>query len=242
MPARTRKVTPKASESVVEAKPISVTSIQMQEPKDALAYVEPRVTTLAAEALLLKITSPETEQKAASMLVEVAAAEKVVKEKLETITRPLNEAAKAARSVFKPALDRLGLLDATLRTNIIAYRQMATREAEVKRLASAKLADEAAAKGNHALALEHATAAVTVATPQRVVQASLSVAQGASNIRHAQVSARKRWVFEVTDVKKVPREYLEVNDKAVRAAISSGLRSINGIRIYEEDGLAVGGR
>lgn len=239
MPARAKK---KASETTVESKPLAVTAIQMEQPQAALAIVQPRVTELEAHALLLKITTPEAEQKAASMLVEVAAASKVVKEKVESITKPLNEALKATRAVFKPAMEKLDALDSQLRRNIIEYRQLASREAEQKRLAAAQLADEAAKKGNHAEALHHATVAVSVQAPARVVQASMAVAQGASNIKHAQVASRKRWTFKVVNVKKIPREYMEPNEKVIRAAISSGLREIAGLEIYEEDGLAVGGR
>lgn len=238
----TKKKAVPAAQQTVDVKPISVTSIQMADPAVAAAEVQPKVTQLAAQVLLLRPTSPTFEQESNNLLIQVVGVQKALKEKLETITVPLNTAMRNARGLFKPALDKCEAVESSLRQSIVAYRMLATKEAETKRLAAAKLADEAAEKGDMQAALEHATAAVTVQAPSRVVQASTNVALATSNMKYAQVASRKRWVFEVTDVKKVPREYLEVNDKLVRAAISSGLRNIAGVRIYEEDGLAVGGR
>jgi hypothetical protein len=47
-------------------------------------------------------------------------------------------------------------------------------------------------------------------------------------------SLRETWHFEVTDITKVPGEYLLPNEKVIRAAISgkSGKRSIPGLRIF----------
>lgn len=242
MPARTKKSPAKASQSVVEAKPLSVSSIQYEEPNAALSIVQPRVTSLDAQALLLKVTDAASEQIATNMLVEVTAAQRVVKEKLQTITKPLDEAMKAARALFKPALEKLDGLDSQLRQKLIGYKRLAAAEAERVRKEAAEKADEAASRGDMEAALEHATAAVSVKAPARAVQASQAVAIASSNIRHAQVVSRKRWQFKVVDIKKVPREYLELNEKVVRATISSGIRNIAGLEIYEEDGLAVGGR
>lgn len=50
---------------------------------------------------------------------------------------------------------------------------------------------------------------------------------------------RKRWKFEVTDAMQVPRQYLMVDDRLLRAAVADGEREIPGVRIYQEDDLAV---
>ncbi len=49
----------------------------------------------------------------------------------------------------------------------------------------------------------------------------------------------KRWVFEVTDAHLVPREYLVVDEKKIREAVSTGTRLIPGVRIYQESGLTI---
>lgn len=53
---------------------------------------------------------------------------------------------------------------------------------------------------------------------------------------------RKVWKFEVTDPMAVPGEFLVINETAIRDAIKAGIRTIPGVRIYEEASLAVGSR
>jgi hypothetical protein len=44
----------------------------------------------------------------------------------------------------------------------------------------------------------------------------------------------EKWTYEVLDLEKVPRAYLTLNDKAVKGAISGGIRNIEGLRIFTE--------
>ena len=45
---------------------------------------------------------------------------------------------------------------------------------------------------------------------------------------------RMVWVHEVVDLSKVPRRYLELDERAVKADIKAGIREIEGLKIYEE--------
>ena len=45
----------------------------------------------------------------------------------------------------------------------------------------------------------------------------------------------------VVDPMTVPREYLVVDEKAIRAAVRAGVREIAGVRIYEDVEMAVRG-
>jgi hypothetical protein len=49
----------------------------------------------------------------------------------------------------------------------------------------------------------------------------------------------KRWTFEITDPSLVTREYLVVDEKKIREAVSAGTRSIPGVRIYEDTSLTI---
>ena len=55
-----------------------------------------------------------------------------------------------------------------------------------------------------------------------------------------QAMARKRWVFEVKDARAVPREFLVVDEKAIRKAVAAGVREIPGVVVFEQEELAVG--
>lgn len=49
----------------------------------------------------------------------------------------------------------------------------------------------------------------------------------------------KRWTFETTDASLVPREYLIVDESAIRKAIAAGVREIPGVRIFQEQSLSI---
>lgn len=106
------------------------------------------------------------------------------------------------------------------------------RRREAKRAHMAEIAareEEAAARERERLARE---------TPPEVVPEA--VAAGPTSL--SGIARRKTWDFEVIDPEKVPRRFLKVDDVALRAAVRAGEREIAGCRIFEKDGLAVGGR
>ena len=45
---------------------------------------------------------------------------------------------------------------------------------------------------------------------------------------------RTRWTFKVLDFNKVPRAYLVLDEKKVRAAIQAGIHNIDGLEVFEE--------
>jgi hypothetical protein len=45
---------------------------------------------------------------------------------------------------------------------------------------------------------------------------------------------RDNFVYELVDISKVPIAYLQVNDALAKAAIKSGVRQIDGLRIYND--------
>lgn len=47
-------------------------------------------------------------------------------------------------------------------------------------------------------------------------------------------SASVKWLHEVEDFDKIPREYLVLNDARIKAEISAGKRDVPGIRYYED--------
>ena len=53
------------------------------------------------------------------------------------------------------------------------------------------------------------------------------------------MSAKKIWKFELTDGTQVPREFMMVNETAIRRAIMDGVREIPGVRIYQEESISI---
>lgn len=50
---------------------------------------------------------------------------------------------------------------------------------------------------------------------------------------------RKVWKYEITNENEIPREYLEINHAAIKAAIAAGTREIMGVKIYQDDQLVL---
>ena len=44
----------------------------------------------------------------------------------------------------------------------------------------------------------------------------------------------KEWVYEITEKHLIPREYLIVDERAIKESISGGIRRISGVKIYEK--------
>jgi hypothetical protein len=48
-----------------------------------------------------------------------------------------------------------------------------------------------------------------------------------------------RWTFELTDTTQIPREYLVVDEAAIRKAVNAGVRTIPGVKIFQTESLAL---
>lgn len=110
-----------------------------------------------------------------------------------------------------------------------AVRKAEAEEAERARQAAAaeteRLQKEAAAFG------EEPPAPVTPVYVAPVAVKDMARIVSADTGNKAVVSTK--WVHSVTDRAAVPREYLMVDDEAIKLAIKRGVRSIPGVDIYE---------
>jgi hypothetical protein len=112
---------------------------------------------------------------------------------------------------------------------------------------AARIADEAAKAGNvdaarlaEVAAAEAAKAQVQAELPTVQVEAPF-IPQSSGPVRTAEgtASIKKVWKFEVTDAQAVPREYLVVDERAIRQAVAAGVRAIAGVNIFEESQVAI---
>ncbi len=112
-------------------------------------------------------------------------------------------------------------------------REQAAREARqaADALAAAALAQDNTALREQALALDRAAQQAEIAATAGL--AALARTRGESG---AVAELKEDWTYEVVDFAQVPREWLMVDDRRVRAAIrgAEGLRSIPGLHIHPE--------
>ncbi len=136
----------------------------------------------------------------------------------------------AFRKTLQSAVDRVtGALNARANFLLQTQRKAEAAEAERVRLAAAaeteRLRKEAEAFDEPAPAV---VAPVYVApAPVKDVARVVSLATG------NKASASVKWVGDVTDLEKLPRQYMMKNQDAIDAAIKGGVREIPGVLIHE---------
>ena len=97
-----------------------------------------------------------------------------------------------------------------------------------KMLAERRAAEEAARKAAEAEATPFDDPVQVV--PLKAAEATRVV----SSTGRVTATAQTVWKYEVTHPNAIPRQYLMVNDAAIKAAIAGGVREIPGVRVYEE--------
>jgi hypothetical protein len=110
-----------------------------------------------------------------------------------------------------------------------AYRQ----EQEIKRLAAEKKAWEAAEAERKRL--EAMAKKEGVELPPEEIEPLTPIEPAQTVVRTEAGSAfeRKTWTFEIEDATQIPREFLMVDEKGIRAAVKNGAREIPGVRIFQ---------
>ena len=157
------------------------------------------------------------------------------------LVKPLNDHVKMINGRFKPQTEEAEKLDAQLSAKMKVYNdtQRARREAEAKAAqeAEANRLREAAEAAEIASAFEE----VPDEQPAKILMAmadkvETTIAKPMQTFRSgaAKSTFSDVWRYEITDVTKIPREYLEPSAAAIKQAIKDGTREIAGIRIYRD--------
>jgi len=182
------------------------------------------VWTKEAEALEVKDDSGQT------AAVELAGRAKKLAKQIEKARKewvgPFNERVKAINSLCKGYQGPLKQIETGLKAKIGDYGRRKELERRKAEEAARKAKEEAQAKLD-AEAKEANVEPVTL--PEPVIPRQT----GPVRTEVAAASQRKVWKFEVEAPDDVPREYLTVDERAIREAVKAGVRSIAGVKIYE---------
>lgn len=136
----------------------------------------------------------------------------------ESITKPLNDALKNARSLFSPLEQQLTNAESELKSKIIAYKKKKDEEAK-------KEEDRVAARlEKGTMKLE--TAEKKISNIQRVEKTTRG------SIGEVQIKKIKK--VRITDVKLLPIEYMVPNEVLIRKDALGG-KQIPGVEVYEEE-------
>ncbi len=164
-----------------------------------------------------------------NLLVQVMVKQKETEKARIFLVKDLNDHVKKINVEFKKVSGPLETMEKILKTAITTYRAKCEAVIEKER---AKLQEKFEKKQEKAIAAGKSLDSVLMPTVNEI--------PAVIETKTGEIKTKKDWSFEIVDEKLIPREYLEVNESAIRKAVKSGgVRSIPGVKIFEVENLAV---
>lgn len=219
--------------------PAAINPYDLMPVRDALAPYEDAIAAMQAEADSIVITDEASAEKA----VEIASRAKKAGKNLEAARKAFvadpNSYVKEVNGITKYYAEKLAVVEKGIGAKHAVYQRAveaerrrleeeAHKEAERLRRAAEeearKAAEEAKAKG------EEPPAPVQVEITAPAVPKTDNVVRSQAGTAHV----RQEWKFAIEDASAVPREYLTVDERAIREAVKNGVREIPGMRVYQE--------
>jgi len=214
-----------------EAAPSSV-SLVVPQADPELARSAKRMLSQAQE---LFVGSAQEYEDAAVVLQNLTTREKEIEAQKAKLWDPLAVLTKNVQALFNPPLKvldqakklvsgKMGVYALEQRNIALAAQQRADDEAEEARQKLLAKAERAADDGNHARAEVLEARADSVQAP--TIEIDIPKVHG--------IQLRERWLFEVTDPEEVPREFLMVDERLIRAEVNAkeSLAKIPGVHIW----------
>ena len=161
---------------------------------------------------------------------------------VNVILRKLTLKIKVIKELFKPSIDKAkAAYDeirafqiktiAPLETRKVHLNNqvMTWRSEERERRAIQQTEADAKRRDREELEAKHAEEGRKPPGPEPVIEEPIALE------KEDVTKTRKVWDYEVVGFEKVPHEFLSIDSGAVRRAISSGVRDIAGIKIYQRE-------
>lgn len=187
--------------------------------------------------------------KTTKWLKAVVSCEKQFKAVEKEKIAPFKAEMDSIKQAFKKPLELLAEAQEIARTKLNAFllakrkvEEGRARKEQIERQKQAakelKKLDRADAKADK---YDDATAAAIRESNQDKRDEIIANANKVANTKRSNeyATVRMAWDFEITDIAKVPAEYLQINASAVRDAIKSGVRDIAGLNIFQKPTVAV---
>lgn len=184
---------------------------------------------------------------------------KLVEEKRKELVKPLNDRVDEINAYAKSILEPVRNVEAHLKNELVKWEKVLEqrrleeqkrideenrkKQAELEQKAKearerAEMEREFGVKSDDQIKRDELVAKAEM--DRNVVQLNREVKSQTKAVAATKVAgSRKVWTFNVTDSNLVPREFLCVDEKKIREAISSGAREIPGVHIFEETKIAL---
>lgn len=195
----------------------------MQPDTQKIELIKQEVDQFLYDQQEITITTQSDYVKAGDLLKVIQNRIKAVEDKRKDYTKPLDEMKKKIMADFQSISKPLEEFVAEVKTKMTNwYRADQKRKDEEQ----AKLEAEAMAK-----AKAEGKSEVEVA----IVNEEVKTQRGDV----ATTTVKKVWKAEIMDETLVPREYLVVDQVAINKAVRDGVRSIPGVKIYQDEQISI---
>lgn len=156
------------------------------------------------------------------------------------LVKPLNDHVKFINSQFKEWMAPLNEADSAVRSKMLTYQQEQNRIA-----AEARAVDDERIRAEHAEQARLTAEAEESGEPIQMMQPPVpapdipAMPDRTTRSTLGTTTVRKIWTYEITNESAIPREYLVVDEKKIRAVVKAGIRKIDGVRVFETEQLSV---
>jgi len=188
-----------------------------------LTLIKTRVSKLENQAVSVLIESQDDYVNAVDIVSKLKETGSEIKNRKESITKPLNESLRNIRELFKPIEDQFANAERIIKEKILGYKRKKDEEARAE---EAKIAARMA-KGT--IKLETAERKmVEIERVENTTRGAVGEVQ-IKNVRKVRIS----------DESAVPRKYLVPDMVLIRRDALTGI-DIPGVEVYNEESVAAG--
>lgn len=192
----------------------------MTEMKE-LVPIKAQVSKLENQAESIVIATQEDYEHSADIVSKLKETGKLIKDKKESITKPLNESLRNVRDLFRPIEEQFEHAEALIKRKLLDYKQKKDAEAREK---EAKIAAQAE-KGT-----------IKLETAERKM-GEIERIETTTRGKIGEVQVRKVKKVRITNESLIPRHYLVPDMVAIRRDALAGM-PILGIEVFEEELIA----
>lgn len=196
-----------------------------------------------------KIENEADKENAVALLKEITTYKKSIKQQEEELSADAKKTLNDIKANFKQPKQFIEEAEAILRTKINHFLDEQREKMEAKALAlKQKVEDEALKQAEELEKLKSGAGEYDAVTRQAMIEAiedkqnkiiDDTAKKQAINQSSANSVVRKVWGFKLVDISKVPLEYLQLNETAIRNAIKEGKREIAGLEIFQQSQVAI---
>lgn len=196
-----------------------------------------------------KIENEADKENAVLFLKEISEFKRAIKKQEDELSADAKKELAEIKAVFNDPKTFVAEAEEIVRSKINAFLNLQKEKMEAEAKALKQKAEEEALKQAEELeGLKAGAGEYDPITRQAMIDAieakqnkliDQTAKTGKINQSSTNSIVRNVWNFRVVDLSKVPVEFLQLNSVAVREAIKTGVREINGLEIFQECQVAI---